>query len=615
MPSAIIFYTLLFFALLVIPAGLILVALLFLDHERQLWRRMTSVAGPIGRMMARNPKVVAIGNRFPRLAGFLAHRLNPRDPWGLPATIAGGVMFFGLWFFLGVLQDLVAKDPLVLLDLRLHNAVPLFRTAGMTTFMLLVTQLGSATVLSLLCLGIALFALARGDRRLAVMFMLALVGTGLVSVSLKALIGNARPMNAIINVHEASFPSGHLLAGAVVYGLLGALLLGSRARRGVRAIGVTLLLLVIVGIGLSRLYLGVHWPSDLLGSLALALIILAALLFFLHHAEPIRWIDTFRLPVNSRAFRIAGSSALVTAVGALAILTSRQKILPIKPPVASYSLDISALRVSLPPDLPRWTEDLIGGRMEPVSLVLVGSEADLLSAFTRAGWARADPPTPIRVLQEAIAALRNLPDPTGPATPAFFMDRPQSFTFEKLDAPYPSIRRRHHTRLWQTPDCLAPDCRGIWVATASFDVGIEFSKSLHLPTHRIDSTLDKERAFIADALMQVGARHEGTVAVSSPLHGKNAAGDSFWTDGRAVVLVMPQEFPPQPERQSGVVSRGPPAKWPSGAARLPDGEGGARNVDALLAEIDVLSATADEKGQAVLEALYEYVEIVVPELP
>ena len=49
-------------------------------------------------------------------------------------------------------------------------------------------------------------------------------------------------------------------------------------------------------------------------------------------------------------------------------------------------------------------------------------------------------------------------------------------------------------------------------------------------------------------------------------------------------------------------------------ARLIEGECGARNVDALLAEIDVLSATADEKGQAVLEALYEYVEIVAPDV-
>ena len=72
-------------------------------------------------------------------------------------------MFAGLWFFLGVLQDIVAKDPLVILDIRLHNAVPLFRTAGMTRMVLAITELGGAAVLSVLCLGSALLALAFGS--------------------------------------------------------------------------------------------------------------------------------------------------------------------------------------------------------------------------------------------------------------------------------------------------------------------------------------------------------------------------------------------------------------------------------------------------------------------
>ncbi|MDP2817654.1 MAG: LssY C-terminal domain-containing protein [Polaromonas sp.] len=539
MPAAFIFYTILFFTLVVFPAALILVVLLFLEHERKLWQRIKPVIGPIGRMLARSPRVAGIGARFPHTMRFLAHRLDPRDPWGMPATLAGVAMVVGLWFFLGVLQDLVAKDPLVILDIRLHNAVPLFRTAGMTRFMLVLTELGGAAVLSLLCLGIALRALARGRLRLAATFMLALGGTGLISLSLKTLIGNARPIDALISMQDASFPSGHMLSGAVVYGLLAALLLGSRVRHGLRALGVTVLLLVIVGIGLSRLYLGVHWPSDLLGSLALALIGIAALLFFLYYPQPIRGIDTFKLPLSPRVICMAGNTVLVVALGATAMLASQAKVILIEPPLASHSLDIQALRAALPPGLPRWSEDLIGGRMEPISLVLVGSEDDILGAFTRAGWALADPPTPVRVLQEGIAALRNLPDPTGPATPAFFMDRPQSFTFEKSDLGSPTIRRRHHTRLWQTLHCLVPNCRRVWVATVSFDVGMRFSERLYLPTHRIDPALDAERALIAAELVQVGATQEGTVTVSPPLHGKNAAGDPFWTDGRAVVLVMP----------------------------------------------------------------------------
>lgn len=539
MLASLIFYSLLFFVLLVVPAGLILLVLFFLDHERQLWHRVAPVIVPIGLRMARYPAVVFLGNRYPRVARFLAARLDPQDARGLPATLTVIVMILGLWVFLGVVQDLMARDPLVVLDIRIHNAIPLFRSNHMTTFMLFVTELGSTTVLTLLCSGAALLALAKGKRRLAVVFVLALLAPGLISTSLKALIGNARPLDAIIRAHEASFPSGHMLSGTVLYGLLAALLLASGARRSVRAIGVALLLVVMVGIGLSRLYLGVHWPSDVLGSLALALSILAGLSFFLHHVTSIRWVDTFALPTNTHAVRIAGGTALLTAMMATALLANREELLLITPPLATRAMAASALLVSFPADLPRWSEDLIGGRMEPVSLVLVGSEAELAGAFARGGWARADPPTPVRVLQEGIAAIRNAPDPTAPATPAFLLDQPQALTFEKPDAADPGIRRRHHTRVWQTSSCLLPDCRCIWLATASFDAGLEISPRLHLPTHRIDLIVDDERAFIVESLVQAGALRMATIPVSPPVHGNNAAGDPFRTDGQAVVLSMP----------------------------------------------------------------------------
>ena len=177
--------------------------------------------------------------------------------------------------------------------------------------------------------------------------------------------------------------------------------------------------------------------------------------------------------------------------------------------------------------------------MEPVSLVIIGSEDDLAGAFRSAGWMRADPPTPLRVLEEAIAALRNEPDLTGPATPAFFADRPQELTLEKPDLGSPSIRRRHHVRLWQTKFCLSPDCRAIWVATASFDVGIEMSPRLYLPTHRIDPAIDNERALIVTDLIRIGARYHANIPITPGLHGSNAAGDSFHTDGFAAILVLP----------------------------------------------------------------------------
>lgn len=539
MLSSLVFYGFLFLALVVIPAGMILVMLLFLQHRRQLWLKLAPVREVICMHWSQRSFARDLGTRFPRTAKFATQRLDADKPWGLSWTIAGIGILVGLWFFLGVMEDLTSKDPLVVLDIRLHNVVALFRTAALTQLMISLTQLGSAVVLALLCVAVALLALASQRPRLAAIVLLAPLLAGLVSVILKALFSYARPIDAIVSANEASFPSGHMLGGTVVYGLLAAILLASRVQRNLRALGVVALLLLIVCIGLSRLYLGVHWPSDLLGSLGLALILLASLLFFLHYDGTIAWLDTFRPPPQSvPVLRAAGPALVLVAIGAAGVMAGSTKLLEARPAPTAQPITLQSLQTALPPALPRWSEDLIGGQMEPISLVLVGSEEDMAAAFGRAGWRLADLPTPVRVLQEAIAAIRNQPDPTGPATPAFYADKPQNLTFEKPDAGVPSIRRRHHTRLWKTAYCLLPGCRPIWVATASFDIGIEMSRQ-HLPTHRIDNAIDDERAVIVADLTAVGASRVGSVAVSPAARGTNAAGDPFTTDGQAVVLVLP----------------------------------------------------------------------------
>ena len=539
MLSAVVFYTLLFVLLVLAPVGIILVFLLFLEQERRLWQREKPAATHLGAGLERFPFLASLARRFPRAWALLSHRFRTDDPWGLAATFAVCASAFGDWIFRGVMRDVLGKDPLVTLDLRLHNAMLLFRTAHMTSFMLVLTGLGSGTVLSLLCYGIVLFALARNRPRLAATFVLALVSSSLLSMLIKGLIALPRPSDSVVSESSTSFPSEYLLSATVVYGLLATIVLGSHANRSVRALGATALLLVIVGVGLSRLYLGVHWPSDLLGSLALALMLLPPLLFFLHYNAPLPFVDAFHLSWRPDVARGVGAGMIALALGAAVVLADHRELVPMGTAPPNHAINLVALSTSLPANLPGQSEDLIGGKMEPISLVLVGSQQDMLTEFSRAGWARADAPTPMRVMQEGLATLRNQPDSNGPATPAFFADQPQDLTFEKSDTATPSIRHRHHTRLWQTHYCLAPVCRPVWVATASYDVGVELSKRSHLPTHRIDPAIDHERELIITDLIGVGASQLSRITVLPPLHGMNAAGDAFFSDGRAAVIALP----------------------------------------------------------------------------
>ncbi len=144
---AFVLYSLLFLLLVVAPVGLIFLVLFLLEHERRLWQRESPAAKHLGARLEGTPFLARIAGRFPRAWPFLTYRFRTNDPWGLLATLAVCASAFGGWIFLGVMRHVLGKDPLVTFDRRLHNVAVLFRAANMTSFMLVLTNLGSVTVL------------------------------------------------------------------------------------------------------------------------------------------------------------------------------------------------------------------------------------------------------------------------------------------------------------------------------------------------------------------------------------------------------------------------------------------------------------------------------------
>lgn len=133
------------------------------------------------------------------------------------------------------------------------------------------SALGSPAILGLLVAATAAFLLLARRPRTAGFVVAAAGGGALVSLLLKAGFARPRPDLAPYGsqVFTASFPSGHAMLSAVVYLTLGALLArlvpGYWQKRYLMAVAVTLTTLI----GASRVYLGVHWPSDVLAGWAL----------------------------------------------------------------------------------------------------------------------------------------------------------------------------------------------------------------------------------------------------------------------------------------------------------------------------------------------------------
>jgi undecaprenyl-diphosphatase len=129
-----------------------------------------------------------------------------------------------------------------------------------------VTALGGTTVLTLIVTvtGIAL-AIERRWLTLALVLGATIGGSIAVDVA-KTLVGRARPdiVAHLVQVSSLSFPSGHSANSAIVYLTLATLLAQIIRRRALRRFVLAVAILLAIAIGCSRVYLGVHWPSDVL---------------------------------------------------------------------------------------------------------------------------------------------------------------------------------------------------------------------------------------------------------------------------------------------------------------------------------------------------------------
>lgn len=129
-----------------------------------------------------------------------------------------------------------------------------------------ITALGGFTVLTLLTTVLVGYLLLVHKARAALLVLTSVLGAVACSYSLKDLFGRPRPalVPHLVVVHSASFPSGHAMLSAAVYLTLGALLARLQTRLVVKAYVLLCALLLSFLVGASRVYVGVHWPTDVL---------------------------------------------------------------------------------------------------------------------------------------------------------------------------------------------------------------------------------------------------------------------------------------------------------------------------------------------------------------
>lgn len=134
-------------------------------------------------------------------------------------------------------------------------------------FFVTITKFGDPLTIGILSLLIFLFFYLKKFKRAAIWFAIGVIGISTIGNSLlKLIFMRERPtLEHLVTEHTYSFPSGHSTGSMVIYGTLILLLPLLIKQKSLRWTLQSLLALLILGIGISRIYAGVHYPSDVLG--------------------------------------------------------------------------------------------------------------------------------------------------------------------------------------------------------------------------------------------------------------------------------------------------------------------------------------------------------------
>ena len=200
--------------------------------------------------------------------GFARARFSAEGYLGLHLTIGALLLIAAAWAFGALAEDVATADRITVLDAELANSLHAHAGPALTRAMLIVSNLHDVVSIGVLGTALAAFFAWRRHWYWLLALSLAVPGGMLLNTLLKLAFGRARPHfdDPFVMLQSYSFPSGHVAGSTLFYGILAAFLIAhSRSNAQRVAIFVAALLLVAL-VAASRMLLGAHFLSDVIGA-------------------------------------------------------------------------------------------------------------------------------------------------------------------------------------------------------------------------------------------------------------------------------------------------------------------------------------------------------------
>jgi membrane-associated phospholipid phosphatase len=218
---------------------------------------------------------------------FIKSRFNINKKNGLYLTIGTTLSAAFLFIFFNFIEDIFDKSSLLVFDKNVIGIIESIRTPSLNKIMAFITYMGNSLTITITFFIVMILLIILKKFRYLYSLMISLSGSTVFVLLIKNIIGRQRPPleNALITLKDFSFPSGHSYMAVAFYGLviyfIFDMLKNNNIRYYILAVGV----IFVLALGFSRLYLGVHWPSDVFAGFAAAIALITAIITILEIKE------------------------------------------------------------------------------------------------------------------------------------------------------------------------------------------------------------------------------------------------------------------------------------------------------------------------------------------
>ena len=516
-------------------AALLLIAILFylvkwlvITRGRQFWRAAVTPWHAFIAAVSANSTFLKWVQRHPKIVAFSKKRVDKTTFSGLPLTLLSLTLIYLFTLFAGIVEDLITSEPVVTADIRIASLMSIFRTERLTEIFIWITLLGKGQVLlAFMTTAVLMLFIWRKYTYIFPLFV-AVIGSGFFAFLGKIAVHRPRPEIAVYAEDYFSFPSAHATIALSFYGFLAYIVLRRLSSWKSKVNLFFISLLFILAIGLSRIYLGVHYMSDIWSGYLIGAMWLLIAVSMTEWAQQEHPREKEGEPV--RAARAVSAALLLTAVLFYVGFAMNYHYTPLSPAPRENSI------VATPESLfstvaMRYSENLIGEKEKPVNFIFSAeNDRSLFRAFHACGWVTSDQATPASLLKLIKSSMMQRPYPAAPVSPAFWNARVQNWTFTS-----PPLRERpaaEHIKIWKTDFVLENGWHLYTGSAYATQHGIGVIAKL---SPDIDAVRERlYRDLNATGTVSLAKK----IALVRTQTGKNFIGQPFFTDGKAYILTI-----------------------------------------------------------------------------